>query len=124
MLDHQHVIHLIANSKAPLHAVLTHGLAHLARVMFWGSALQRLAVRGGNTVVVDLLDGGPGISPSDILRLASSTDVWLVTGLHSIPCEWLDLARQPGVSVARCSPKSNTAAFDRLVAALERRIRG
>jgi hypothetical protein len=124
MVDHGHVIFLIANSKAPLHPLLSQGLGHVATVLFWGSAVQRLSVKSCSVVVVDLLDGGPPIQPCALLPLASGATVWLVAGPRPVASDWLDLAHEPGVHVERCPPERVTEGLERVVAAIERALRG
>jgi AraC-like DNA-binding protein len=124
MVDHGHVILLLANSKAPLHTLLSQGLGHVATVLFWGSAVQRLSVKTCAVAVVDLLDGGPPLQPCALLPLASGATVWLVAGPRPVASDWLDLAHESGVHVAQCPPERPTEGVERVVAAIERALRG
>jgi hypothetical protein len=123
VVTHESVIHLLAQSKAPLFSVLAEGLHLDGRVRWWSSAPVGAAVKAGDVLVVDLMDGGPSLSPTVLVPLLPRAVAWLVTGTKPVGPDWLDLAGRPEVRVERClcrpGPESRA-----LLATLDAYLRG
>jgi hypothetical protein len=121
---HATVVHLVAASKVPLLALLSQTLRATASVRWWTSVPPVSALRTGDFLVIDLLDGGRLVQPSTVARVLSRAHVFLVTGTTSVAPDWLELARQEPIRVVRCLGCSSGERFVKLVAAIEAETRG
>ena len=124
MVVHPTVIHLVATSQAPLLALLSRALGVIAKVRWWTAVPAATALRGGDLLVVDLLDGGRGIQPAAVARMATRARALLVAGSTPIAPEWLEVSRQERLHVVRCPGCSASERFVKLVAAIESELSG
>ena len=121
--EHIDVVHLIATARAPLHPLLARALGGASRIAFWGRDIARLAVKPRDSIVVDLLDGGPSIPCTSFTPLARRAHVWLVIGCTPVSPDWMEVAAQPGTHMIRCFHDPGRAHLDQLVVTLERQLR-
>lgn len=121
MIPHERVIHLLAVSKAPLFAVLSERVHARARVRWWASAPPSGALKPGDALVIDLLDGGSAVR-ADALLPVQHIRAWLVTGKKPVAPAWLDFVTQGGDRVVRCHCTSG--GFESLITGLESELRG
>ena len=122
MVRHERVIHLLAVSKAPLFAVLSTHVRARALVRWWTAVPPNGAVRPGDAIVVDLLDGGPPVQAALMVPALQHAKAWLVTGTNAVAPAWLDFAIQGGDRLVRC--QCTTAGFDSLITSLQSELRG
>lgn len=123
MVLHSTVIHLVATSKVPLLPLLSRALS-TASVRWWTTVPLVAAMRAGDLLVIDLLDGGLLLQPADVARLSTRGRAFLVTGTNRIAPEWLEISGHERVQVLRCPGCPASERFINLVAAIEAEIRG
>ncbi len=119
MVVHPTVIHLVATSQVPLLSLLSHALGSIAKVRWWTAVPAVAALRAGDLLVVDLLDGGRCIQPAAVARMSTRARALLVAGSTPIASEWLEVSGQERVHVVRCPGCSSSERFVKLVAAVE-----
>src|SRR6267378_429650 len=119
MIVHPSVIHLVATSKVPLLPLLSHAFRSIASVRWWAAVPSIAAIRAGDLVVIDLLDGGRPLQPIDVARLSMQGRVFLVPGTNPIAPEWLEVSGRDRMDVLRCPGCSTSERFIKLVAAIE-----
>lgn len=124
MLVHPTVIHLVATSKVPLLPLLARTLRSVASVRWWTSVPPVTAMRTGNSLVIDLLDGGRLLEASAVGRLLARAQALLVTGSSPVAPDWLELSQHERVRVVRCPGCSSGERFIKLVAAIEAEASG
>jgi len=118
------VIHLIAASRLPLISALTSRGRRSEEVRWWGATPHASAVKPGDFLVVDLLDGGPTIQPPVLLPMLSRCKAVLVTGQKAVAPEWLALVQRGCVSLVRCDREEPSKGMEQCIAVVEREARG
>lgn len=124
MLVHSTVIHLVATSKVPLFALLSHAFRSVASVRWWTSVPAIAAIRAGDLLVIDLLDGGRLLEPNAVARASVRARTILVPGTSAIAPEWLEASRNERVHVARCPGCASRERFVKVIAAIESEMSG
>ena len=124
MVVHPNVIHLVATSKVPLLPLLSHAFRSIASVRWWAAVPSIAAIRTGDLVVIDLVDGGRALQPAVAARLSTRGRMYLVTGTNPIAPEWLEISGHERVQVLRCPGCPTSERFIKLVAAIEAEMNG